>query len=84
MKKPFKTVKAMLISSPILISPDFEKGFILYVDASDTGAGAVLCQADAAGVDHPVCYFSKKLNKHQRNYSTVEKDSCFDISFEAL
>lgn len=83
-EKAFKTVKAMLISSPILISPDFEKGFILYVDASDTGAGAVLCQADAAGVDHPVCYFSKKLNKHQRNYSTVEKDSCFDISFEAL
>jgi len=74
-EKAFKTVKAMLISSPILISPDFEKGFILYVDASDTGAGAVLCQADAAGVDHPVCYFSKKFNKHQRNYSTVEKET---------
>ncbi|XP_037803946.1 uncharacterized protein LOC119598371 [Penaeus monodon] len=74
-EKAFKTVKAMLMSSPILISPDFEKGFILYVDASDTGAGAVLCQADAAGVDHPVCYFSKKFNKHQINYSTIEKET---------
>ncbi|XP_047500268.1 uncharacterized protein LOC125046527 [Penaeus chinensis] len=74
-EKAFKTIKAMLTSSPILISPDFEKGFILYVDASDIGAGAVLCQADAAGVDHPMCYFSKKFNKHQRNYSTIEKET---------
>jgi len=26
------------------------------------------------GIDHPVCYFSRKLNKHQRNYSTIEKE----------
>ena len=30
-------------------------------------------EADS-GVDHPVCYVSKKVNKHQRNYSTVEKE----------
>ena len=25
------------------------------------------------GIDHSVCYFSKKFNKSQMNYSTIEK-----------
>ncbi len=43
------------------------------MDASDVGVGAALILDDRNGVDHPVCYFSKKLNK-QRNYSTIEKE----------
>ena len=37
-------------------------------------AGAVLLQEDDEGVKHPVCYFSTKFNKSQRNYSTIEKE----------
>ena len=33
-----------------------------------------MLQEDDSGVDHPVCYFSKKFNKHQKNYSTAEKE----------
>ena len=44
------------------------------VDASDVGAGSVLLQEDDNGVDHPVCYYSKKFNKHQRTYFTIEKE----------
>ena len=44
------------------------------VDAGDVGAGSVLLQEDDYGVDHPVCYYSKKFNKHQINYSTVKKE----------
>ena len=40
---------------------NFVKTFKLAVDASDTGACAVLIQDDDNGVDHPVCYFSKKF-----------------------
>ncbi len=45
------------------------------VDASAVGAGAILLQEDVTGVDHPVCYFSRKFNKHQLNYSTIEKEA---------
>ena len=31
-------------------------------------------QEDGNGVDHPVSYFSKKFNKHKKNYSTIEKE----------
>ena len=67
-------LKAILKSEPVLAAPNFLKPFKLAVDASDVGAGAVLLQEDRNGVDHPICYFSKKFNKHQKNYSTIEKE----------
>ena len=32
-------------------------------------------QADGQGVDRPVSFFSKKFNRHQLNYSTIEKEA---------
>ena len=71
-QKSFEKLKAILKSAPVLLAPRFNKEFKLAVDSSDVGAGSVLLQEDS--VDHPVCYYSKKFNKHQRNYSTVEKE----------
>ena len=36
-------------------------------------------QEDDNGIDHQVCYFSKKFNKYKKNYSTVEKECLFLI-----
>ncbi|XP_072182256.1 uncharacterized protein [Diadema setosum] len=71
----FNRLKAMLASSPVLAAPNFDKQFILMVDASDTGGGGALVQMDDNGVDHPVTYMSRKFNKHQRRYSSVEKET---------
>ena len=71
----FERLKSTLASTPVLAAPDFDRAFILEVDASDVGAGSVLIQADDAGLEHPVCYMSKKLNKHQTKYSTIEKET---------
>ncbi len=71
----FDNVKALLCSTPVLSAPDVGRIFKLEIDASSVGAGAVLVQEDAYGIDHPVCYFSRKFNKHQLNYSTIEKET---------
>ena len=70
----FDRLKAILKSAPVLLAPDFDKCFKLAVDASDVGFRTVLLQEDNNGIDHPVCYFSKKFNKHQKNYFTTEKE----------
>ena len=64
----------MLQSAPVLTSLDFKSPFKLAVDASDVATCAVLLQEDDEGVEHPVCYFSKKFNKSQKTYSTIEKE----------
>ena len=45
------------------------------VDASDLGVGSVLLQEDEEGNEHPIAYFSKKLNECQKKYSTIEKET---------
>ena len=72
-------IKATLISEPVLIAPDFQKQFKMAIDTIDIECGGVLVQDGEDGVDHPaVSCFSQKFAKHQRNYSTIEKE-CFAL-----
>ena len=73
-EKAFKSLKALLVSTPILRAPRFDKPFVISVDASDVGVGGVLGQEEN-GVLMPVAYMSKKLLKHQRKYSAIEKEA---------
>ncbi|WUR03048.1 DDI1-like protein [Vairimorpha necatrix] len=52
-----------------LVSPDFNKKFILQCDASDTGMGSVLIQAHGL-----IGCYSKKFLSSEVNYSIVEKE----------
>ena len=74
-QEAFDKIKAILTNHPVLKSPNFNKPFILNVDASDIGVGAILEQEDERGVKHPIAYFSKKLNGCQKKYSTIEKET---------
>ena len=71
----FKSAKSLLCCAPVLAAPDFSRPFQLEVDASATGAGAVLLQDSSGDVCHPVYYFSAKFKRHQLNYSTIEKET---------
>lgn len=71
----FDVARMMLCHHPVLVAPDLSRPFVLEVDASTFGAGAVLLQEDASEIRHPVSYFSKKFNKHQVKYSTIEQEA---------
>lgn len=70
-----KNLKGILCCAPVLSAPDVSWLFKLEVEACTVEAGAVLLQEDNQGVDHLVCYFSCKFNKHQVRYSTIEKET---------
>ena len=67
-------LKSRLATQPILRPPDFGQPFSLVVDASDVAIGTVLIQ-EVDGIEHPICYYSKRLDCHQKRYSTVEKEA---------
>lgn len=71
--KAFVEIKSLLASQPILRPPNFALPFSVAVDASDCAIGAVLFQ-EVDELEHPICYYSKRLNVHQQRYSTVEKE----------
>ena len=69
----YTTLRNYLTRDKILMLPDLKKKFVLETDVSNTGVGAVLSQ-EKDGVLRPIAYYSKPLNKAQRNYSTTEKE----------
>lgn len=74
-QEAFDGIKSLLCSTPVLAAPRFDHPFVLQVDASFVGAGAVLLQADEQGVDRQISFFSKKFNRYQLNYSVIEKEA---------
>lgn len=84
-QQAFENIKSLMCSSPVLIAPQFDKTFMLQVDASQVGAGAVLLQEDDQGMVRPVSFFSKKFNSYQLNYSVIEKEALATcLGFAAL
>jgi RNase H-like domain found in reverse transcriptase len=73
--KSFNDIKEFLSNSPVVAAPNFEKPSKLAIDAIDYAVGSVLLQDDENSIEHPIACFSKKLNSHQKNYSTIEKET---------
>lgn len=68
----FEKLKKSLVVEPVLVHPDFQKPFFIHCDASRFGVGACLMQKDCEGNDRAICFFSKKLNSAQKNYTVTE------------
>ncbi|XP_077137060.1 uncharacterized protein LOC143794136 [Ranitomeya variabilis] len=73
-EKSFVLLKRSFSSAPVLHHPEVNKPFILEVDASSTGAGAVLSQKTPEGLTAPCGFFSKAFSPSERNYTIGDRE----------
>lgn len=71
-QQAFEYLKECLISSPILVYPDWNRKFILFTDASTFALGAVLTQRDKQDQEHVIAYASRTLLPAEKNYTATE------------
>ena len=65
----FKQLQNRLTSRPCLTPVDYNKEFILTVDSSKLGIGAILSQCGSDGVERPCAYASRVLQDAETRYS---------------
>lgn len=70
----FLTLKSAMCTTPVLALPDFSLPFGIRMDACDYAIGGVLFQVNKWGVEHPIAYAGRKMNKAELNYSVREKE----------
>ena len=74
-RSAFQMLKGKFTSAPVLLHPDPERQFIVEVDASDTGLGAVLSQRSAADMKvHPCAFFSRRFLPAEENYDIGNRE----------
>ncbi|XP_073304533.1 uncharacterized mitochondrial protein AtMg00860-like [Primulina huaijiensis] len=64
-QESFDRLKQALTSAPVLAIKSGQGEFVLYIDTSKLGLGAVLMQHDRV-----IAYTSRQLKVHERNYPT--------------
>ena len=69
----FSILKDKLVSTPIVVAPEWDLPFKLMCDASDYAIGAVLGQKRDR-IFQVIHYASSTLNNAQLNYATTEKE----------
>ncbi|KAK3510624.1 hypothetical protein QTP70_011878 [Hemibagrus guttatus] len=71
----FQQLKECFTSAPILRHPDPDLPFVVEVDTSSSGLGAVLSQRHGEpGKLHPCVYYSRKLTAAEANYDVGNRE----------
>lgn len=74
-EEAFCNLKTMFSSAPVLSHPDPSRQFIVEVDASDCGVGAILSQRSPLDQKlHPCAYFSRRLSPAEVNYDIGNRE----------
>ena len=70
----FDHLKVACLQASILAFPDFDKPFLLEMDASGKCLGAVLSQKQADGQYHPIAYASHVMNETEQRYHSNKQE----------
>lgn len=70
----FQDLKDRFTSAPILSIPNPDIPFMVEVDASDVGVGAILSQRNEDGKLHPCAFMSRRLSNAERNYHVGDRE----------
>ena len=74
-ERAFQQLKERFTTAPILTVPDPRRQFVVEVDASNVGIGAILSQKSAKDNKlHPCAFFSRKLTPAEKNYDIGNKE----------
>ena len=74
-EKAFQELKLRFTTAPILTLPDPQRQFMVEVDASNDGVGAVLSQrSEKDDKMHPCAFLSRRLSPAERNYDVGNRE----------
>jgi len=80
-EKAIRRLIGLVTSEPVIVPPDTDQQFILYVDASQFATGAILYQADKERKDargnpllQPLGFNSQTFNKTEQNYPIYDRE----------
>lgn len=74
-QQAFLRLRRCFTTAPILMLPDTKRQFIVEVDASEVGVGAVLSQRSPIDNKvHPCAFLSRKLSPAERNYDVGNRE----------
>jgi RNase H-like domain found in reverse transcriptase len=75
----FELLKILMCRRPILAQPNYTKPFILHMEASGYGVGAILLQEGNPNLEcplkfclHPIAYYSATFIPAEHNYDIYE------------
>jgi hypothetical protein len=72
-QETFEILKTELYTTPFLAYPNFHLPFILTTDASKFAVAALLSQ-EQDGVERPIAYARRQMNKAEQAYSASESE----------
>jgi hypothetical protein len=74
-KHSFESIKKSIMTTPVLISPNFDKDFYIFSFASNDTIASVLLQKNEDGHEQPVAFYNKVLRDAEIKYDPIEKQA---------
>ena len=74
-RNAFDTIKDAISKSPVLVSPDYTKDFMIFSFASEDTIAGVLLQKNIEGFEQPIAFMSRALQNSELKYTIMEKQA---------